>query len=134
MSDERGENLPGVHAEERRRLIEIEVARARARRTCGYCRRPGHKRPNCPELTAHDESAHPRDQSDPRDPNDPIGEAAQLRQRIDALTISIDQHEAARSQIERLLIDERVQLELATRRLAEIRSARAALANLPEGS
>ena len=51
---------------------------------CHHEREHRYEDPPCDAQTGD----RPRDQSDPRDPNDPIGEAALLRQRIDALTRS----------------------------------------------
>lgn len=86
-------------------------------RRCKLCREVGHRRDRCPKQPAA--VAEILDV-------DPIGQAAGVRMRIDALRASIKENERIRSHVEELLAHDRAALAKAQDELAGLRRARRA--------
>lgn len=70
---------------------------------CGICGETGHNRRRCPKE---------------------LGEAAELRQTIEALDVMEAEYERVIAGLDALLTDTRVKREIARRRLAELRQRR----------
>lgn len=78
-------------------------------RTCSGCKQSGHRIDYCPDRVANP---------------DPIDDAARIRERIDALSGSVAEHEAVRQRLSQIIASELVELESARRELAEARRRR----------